>query len=241
MGAQLPKFKAKLYKSADETRTLTISRLDAAFDRLAGNIVPPILGAALAACLQKFSQLDPAEVGSSESVAEMPELLWESLEIMTIRSREDRSLPGQKDGRIHLSQESIKTALDRRVERVVRNEDRVYLQTRSHKRQPLRLDLVFRCPGEASPRRGISANISSGGLFVESPRPAELRETIELEISTKDRDYKVVAMVMTCDKNGMGLRFMGGKDLEALREALTDHTLTALEQAVLPAPTHGVY
>ncbi len=148
---------------------------------------------------------------------------------MTIRSREDRHLPDQKDGRIRLPQESIKAALDRRVERVVRNEDRVFLQTRSHKRQPLRLDVVFRCSTEAGPRRGVSANISSGGLFVESPRPAELRETIELEIYTKDRDYKIVAMVMTCDKNGMGLRFMGGEDLEALRQALTDHALTAPE------------
>ena len=171
LGTQLPKLKAKLYKDANETRTLTISRLDAAFGRLAGDIVPPILGAALVACLQELSQLDPAEVASSESVAEMPQLLWESLEIMTIRGREDRRLPGQKDGRIRLPQESIKAALDRRVERVVRDEDRVFLQTRSYERLLLRLDVVFHCPGDPEPRRGLTTNLSRGGLFVEATRP----------------------------------------------------------------------
>lgn len=232
LGAELPKLKAKLCKGADETRTLKISRLDKALGRLAGNVVPPFLGAAIVACLRELSQLESPSrrlerwrpTASSESAAGMPELLWESLEIMTMRCRDDRGLADQKDGRLRLPQECVKAALDRRVERVVRDEDRLILETRSHRREQLRLDVVFRCPGDPAPRRGRCTNASHGGVFVETRRPGAFREKIELEIRKEDRAYKVVAMVIYTNRNGMGLRFLGGEDLVALRLGLKKHT-----------------
>ena len=226
LGAELPKLRARLYKGADETRTLKISQLDVALDRLAGNVVPPFLGAALVACLRELSQLEPSEATSSESAAQMPELLWESLEIMTMRCRDDRGLADQKDGRFRLPQECIKAALDRRVEKVVRAEDRIFIETRSHRREQLHLDVVFRCPGDPAPRSGRGTNASQGGVFVQTLQPGAFRERLELEIRMEDRAHKVVAMVIYSDRNGMGLRFLGGEDLVALRLALKENTLT---------------
>jgi len=227
-GAALPKLRSKLYREADETRILKTSRLDRAIENLAGEVVKPFLGSALVASLGGRSRLAHSEGTSYESVAGMPELLWESLEIMTIRCREDRGLRTRMDGRVRLPQECIQAALDRRVEQVVRSEDRLVVDTRLFEREELRLEIVFRCPGDKVPRQGVGTNVALGGVFVETTEPGALREKIELEIQMGGRKYKVSALVITNTLKGMGLRFLVGQDLVEFRSALKEHTLRLL-------------
>lgn len=226
-GAALPKLRSKLYREADETRILKTSRLDWAIENLAGEVVKPFLGSALVASLGELSRLAPSEGTSYESVAAMPDLLWESLEIMTIRCREDRSLRTRMDGRVRLPQECIQAALDRRVEQVIRSEDRVVVDSRLYRRRELQLNLVFRC-GDKDPRQGVGTNVAHGGVFVETTEPGTLREKIELEIEMGGRKYKVPALVITNTLKGMGLRFLVGQDLGEFRSALKEHTLRLL-------------
>jgi len=176
--------KATLFRKPDDTRVLSIPKLELALERMAGSVVPPFLGATIIACLGQLSH-PKLSAAASESTEHMPEMLWESLEIMAMRCREDSDLAQWPKGRIGLPQECIKAAVDRSVERVVRGEDGNILQTRSHLREELHLDILFRCPGDSTPRRGRGTNASGGGLYVQSLRPGAARERLELDITVR--------------------------------------------------------
>jgi uncharacterized protein (TIGR02266 family) len=87
---------------------------------------------------------------------------------------------------------------------------------RTSVRIPTRLAVTFRDLGEL--QRCLMTNLSRGGVFVATERPAEIGTRLELQIHVEETDawIEAPAEVVTCDvgpgfasdERGMGLRFL---------------------------------
>ena len=108
-------------------------------------------------------------------------------------------------------------------------------------RVPTSLEVSFRNVGELS--KSLMTNLSRGGLFVVTERPAEIGAHLELRIHVEDPDRLIVVPAVVVSRNlgpsfasvqrGMGLRFL---DMEADAQRLIDD----LYERVLEEATRSV-
>jgi len=91
---------------------------------------------------------------------------------------------------------------------------------RASVRVPTRLQVTFRDVGEL--RKSLLTNLSRGGLFVATDRPAEIGTRLELRIHVENPDRLIVVPAevvsqnvgpgFSSDHHGMGLRFLEMED-----------------------------
>ncbi len=116
------------------------------------------------------------------------------------------------------------------------------MERREQERRPRRVPVRFWKQGESKRYRGYSANISTGGMYIETNSLVNVGSRIRLEIGAGKHAFMAEAVVARVNKSlqtlrtsGMGVRFMTVEELVGeLMPEISSTAATDLGEAPLP-------
>ena len=119
------------------------------------------------------------------------------------------------------------------------------MERRERARRPRRVQIKFRPRGSQRSYRGYSANISVGGMYIDTNSLVQQGSRIRLQVGSGNDSFVVEAVVARVNKShqtlrpsGMGVRFL---KIEELVEELLPEIGSRAESKDLPPLPEGAY